>query len=72
MLKSFSTNFLVQPKFSSCTSNKAFGREGQWTANEAMKDCAQNKLMFKNRNGEEYEFTDDKEETGSHPSWSSL
>ena len=28
-----------------------------------MKDHAQNELMFKNRNGEEYEFNDDKEDT---------
>jgi hypothetical protein len=29
----------------------------------AMKDHAQNGLTFKNRNGEEYEFNDDKEDT---------
>ena len=56
---------IAQRKFTEMPMTKAVMKQiKKWS----MKDHAQNGVMFKNRNGEEYEFNDDKEDTPiAHP-----
>jgi hypothetical protein len=56
---------IAQRKFTEMPMTEAVMKQiNKWP----MKDRAQNGLMFKNRNGEEYEFNDNKENTPiAHP-----